>query len=97
MTTPTRAQLAESELAPPVPATAIHSKGDGVVAWQNFIEPEGATTDNIEVSGSHCGLGVNASVLYAVAHRLALPENGWTRFDRRDLRALVYPSSGHVH
>lgn len=93
----TRAQLEESELAPPVPATAIFSKGDGVVAWQNCLEPEGATTDNIEVNGSHCGLGVNAAVLYAVADRLALREGEWKPFERKGLRTLVYPSSGHVH
>ena len=93
----TRAQLRESELAPPVPSTAIFSKGDGVVAWQNCLEPDTATTDNIEVNGSHCGLGVNAAVLYAVADRLALAENAWKPFERRGLRTLVYPSSGHVH
>ena len=93
----TQAQLRESESAPPVPSTAIFSKGDGVVAWQNCLEPETATTDNIEVNGSHCGLGVNASVLYAVADRLALAEDGWKPFVRTGLRTLVYPSSGHVH
>ncbi len=93
----TRAQLDESATVPPVPSTAIFSKGDGVVAWQNCIEPEADTTDNIEVNGSHCGLGVNAAVLYAVADRLALPEGDWKPFERRGLRTLVYPSSGHVH
>lgn len=58
-------QLRESELPPPVPSTAIFSKEDGVVAWQNCIEPEDAFTDNIRVYGSHCGLGVNPVVLYA--------------------------------
>ena len=91
----TQAQLRESHEAPPVPATAIFSKGDGVVAWQNCLEPETPTTDNIEVNGSHCGLGVNASVLYAVADRLALAEGDWKPFVRTGLRTLVYPSSGH--
>lgn len=93
----TQAQLRESEDAPPVPATAIFSKADGIVAWRNCLEPESATTDNIEVYGSHCGLGVNASVLYAVADRLSLPEGEWKPFDRKGLRAAVYPSSGHIH
>ena len=93
----TQAQLRESEAAPPVPATSIFSKGDGIVAWQNCLEPETPTTDNIEVKGSHCGLGVNAAVLYAVADRLALAEDGWKPFERRGLRTFVYPSSGHVH
>jgi pimeloyl-ACP methyl ester carboxylesterase len=93
----TQAQLRESEDAPPVPATAIFSKGDGIVAWQNCLEPPSERTDNIEVYGSHCGLGVNGAVLYAIADRLALAEDGWTPFERTGVKALLYPSSGHVH
>jgi len=93
----TQAQLRESATTPPVPSTAIFTKADGIVAWQNCCEPEDAATDNIEVYGSHCGLGINASVLYAIADRLAQPEGEWAPFERRGLRALVYPSSGHVH
>ena len=91
----TQRQLRESETAPPVPSTAIFSKFDGIVAWQNCLEPETPTTDNIEVAGSHCGLGVNGTVLYAVADRLSQDENGWKPFERRGLKALLYPSSGH--
>lgn len=93
----TQAQLRESRAKPPVPSTAIFTKADGIVAWENCREPADATTDNIEVYGSHCGLGVNASVLYAVADRLAQPEGEWQPFERKGLRALMYPSSGHVH
>lgn len=93
----TQEQLRESHEIPPVPATAIYSKADGIVAWRNCMEPEAATTDNIEVPGSHCGLGVNGLVLYAVADRLAQAEGEWKPFDRTGLRALLYPASGHVH
>lgn len=93
----TQRQLRESELAPPVPSTAIFSKYDGIVAWQSCIEPESATTDNIEVNGSHCGLGVNGAVLYAIADRLSQAEGEWKPFERKGLKALLYPSSGHVH
>jgi pimeloyl-ACP methyl ester carboxylesterase len=94
----TQAQLRESHLPPPVPSTAIFTKEDGVVAWQNCIEPEDALTDNIQVHGSHCGLGVNPVVLYAVADRLAQEEGTWKPFERTGaLRQLVYPSSGHSH
>ena len=93
----TKAQLRESFEVPPVPSTAIYSKTDGIVAWQSCIEPESATTDNIEVVGSHCGLGVNGVVLYAVAERLAQPEGEWKPFSRSGMRALLYPSSGHPH
>ena len=65
-----QAQLAESHEVPPVPSTAIFSRQDGVVAWQNSREPKAPQTDNIEVKGSHCGLGVNPTVLWAIADRL---------------------------
>jgi pimeloyl-ACP methyl ester carboxylesterase len=90
-----QAQLAESHEVPPVPSTAIFSKHDGIVAWQNSREPKAKHTDNIEVKGSHCGLGVNPTVLWAIADRLALPEKGWAPFDRSGLKAMIYPSSGH--
>ena len=93
----TQAQLRESRQQPPVPSTAIYTKADGIVAWQNCCEPAHATTDNIEVYGSHCGLGVNASVLYAIADRLAQADGAWAPFERRGLRAFMYPSSGHLH
>jgi pimeloyl-ACP methyl ester carboxylesterase len=92
-------QLMASVREPPahVPSTAIFSKSDGIVPWRGSIEPEAPLTDNIEVRASHCGLGVNPLVFYAIADRLALPENGWTPFDRtsRSWRRIAYPSSGH--
>jgi pimeloyl-ACP methyl ester carboxylesterase len=88
-------QMVESHHVPPVPSTAIFSKHDGIVAWQNSREPKAAQTDNIEVRGSHCGLGVNPAVMWAIADRLALSETGWRPFDRSGLKSVVYPSSGH--
>jgi pimeloyl-ACP methyl ester carboxylesterase len=93
----TQIDLGHSREAPPVPSTAIYTRGDGIVPWENCVEPESPTTDNIEVRGSHCGLGVNPAVLYAIADRLAQPEGQWKPFDRSRLRAAVYPSSGHLH
>ena len=82
---------------PGIPTTAIYSKTDGVVAWRTCVEPPTALTDNIEVYASHCGLGVNPAVYFALADRLAWPEKEvWQRFDRQSTwRRLVYPSSGH--
>jgi pimeloyl-ACP methyl ester carboxylesterase len=90
-------RLAAGSLPPPVPSTAIYSRSDGIVPWRNCVEPPSAQTDNIEVCGSHCGLGVNPAVLFAVADRLAQPEGGWLPFRRDSWRAAVYPSSGHLH
>jgi pimeloyl-ACP methyl ester carboxylesterase len=92
----TKAQLLESHDAPPVPSTAIYSKGDGIVAWQSCREPDTPTTDNIEIPGSHCGLCVNPIALYAVADRLAQPLGQWKRFGRSGMRALFY-RSGQFH
>jgi pimeloyl-ACP methyl ester carboxylesterase len=85
-------QLAEGILPPPVPSTAIYSREDGVVAWQCCLEPEGPQAENIQVRGSHCGLGVNPVVLYAIADRLAQPEGGWQPFERTGLKAMLYPA-----
>ncbi|MEN2787603.1 esterase/lipase family protein [Sphingomonas qilianensis] len=90
------AQLRESAAPPPVPTTSIFTREDGIVAWQNCIEPEGPESDNIEVIGSHCGLAVNPAVLYAIADRLAQPEGNWHPFERTGLKAMVYPSAGHA-
>jgi hypothetical protein len=76
---------------PPVPSTAIYSRTDGIVAWQGCREQESTTTQNIEVEGSHCGLGHHPAVLYAIADRLAQKEGEWSPFDRGGIRGLVYP------
>ena len=98
----TRKEMIElqSELSIPpegVPSTSIFTKTDGIVAWKTCIEPKAPLTDNIEVFASHCGLGVNAAVFYAVADRLALPDGEWAPFDRASpfWRRALYPSSGH--
>jgi pimeloyl-ACP methyl ester carboxylesterase len=74
-----------------VPATAIYSRSDGVASWQWCLEDEGPRSENIEVYGSHCGLGHNPAALVAIADRLAQPEGEWTPFTPpRTLRHL-YP------
>jgi pimeloyl-ACP methyl ester carboxylesterase len=73
-----------------VPCTAIYSRTDGIVAWRMAMEERGALTDNIEVYGSHCGLGFNPAVYYAIADRLALPDGEFTPFNRAGWRTAVY-------
>src|SRR5262245_41536004 len=75
---------------PGVPCTAIFSRTDGVVAWPRAVERSSGLSESIEVYGSHLGLGVNASVLFATADRLAQPEGNWRPFDRSGWRALMY-------
>ena len=77
--------------APPVPTTSIFSRSDGICAWQTCLNEESEQVENIEVMGSHCGLGHHPAAVYAVADRLAQPEGQWKKFDRSGWRALVYP------
>lgn len=58
---------------PSVPTTSIYSRSDGIVAWQCSLEEPAPHTENIEVRGSHCGLGVNPQVLKIIARKLAQP------------------------
>jgi pimeloyl-ACP methyl ester carboxylesterase len=89
-------RLSVGSTPPPVPSTAIFSRSDGIVPWRNCVEPPGEQTDNIEVCSSHCGLGVNPAVLFAVADRLAQPDGAWSPFRRDGWRGAVYPFSGHL-
>jgi pimeloyl-ACP methyl ester carboxylesterase len=82
--------LASLSTAPPVPTTSIFSRTDGVVAWQCSVQVESTKAENIEVMASHVGLGLNPSVWYAVADRLAQAEGKWKKFDRSGWKQYVY-------
>ena len=78
--------------APPVPTTAIYSKGDGIVNWQTAVQEDGhAESQSIQVRGSHCGMTFNPAVWFLVAERLALADGEWRPFERRSWRNLFYP------
>ncbi len=79
---------------PPVPSTAIYSKSDGIAHWEackNNIEHMTGDTENIEVNGSHMGLGHNAQVIWIVANRLAQPENQWRPFEEHSVLRHMLP------
>jgi pimeloyl-ACP methyl ester carboxylesterase len=82
--------------APSVPTTSIYSRSDGIVAWQGSVQKpadHNLQTENVEVVASHVGLGVNPSAWWAVADRLAQPEDQWRPFERKGtfLHGLIYP------
>jgi pimeloyl-ACP methyl ester carboxylesterase len=88
--TPPALQQVSQPLA--VPSAAIYTRTDGVVAWQTCIETSGPCRENVEVLGSHAGLGLNPAVLWAVADRLGLPQGEWRPFaPPRWLRPLFPP------
>jgi pimeloyl-ACP methyl ester carboxylesterase len=78
--------------APSVPSTSIFSRSDGICAWQACLNSESPIAENIEVYGSHCGLGHHPAAAYAVADRLAQPEGKWTKFERGGWRSMVFPA-----
>ncbi len=83
--------VARVKTPPPVPSTAIYTRTDGIVAWECCKENEAPFTENIEVEGSHCGLGHNPAVLWVVAERLAQKQGTWMPFKRDGLnKALTY-------
>lgn len=69
-----------------VPATSIYTRTDGIVRWHHCLNHDEPTTENVEVFGSHCGLGYNLAALIVVADRLAQPVGSWRPF--RVKRAL---------
>jgi hypothetical protein len=89
-----RALLSNFPLPAPVPTTAIYSKEDGIVHWETCMEDEDDIHQNIQVRGSHCGLGVNPSVLTVIADRLQYDKNNWRYFKPKGLvdSLLFYPS-----
>jgi pimeloyl-ACP methyl ester carboxylesterase len=75
---------------PPVPVTAIVSRSDAIAGFHVCRETPAAQAENIEVMGSHIGLGLNPLVLFAIADRLAQREGAWKYFDRSGLRGVLY-------
>lgn len=79
----------------PVPTTAVYTKEDGVVPWKVCVEKEEtAIHQNVQVRGSHIGLGFNLTVLKIIANRLQHSEENWEHFRPKNLveDLLFYPS-----
>lgn len=89
--TATSARIAELARPLDVPATAIYTRSDGIVAWQACLEQEGPQRENIEVRTTHLGLGFHAPALWVIADRLAQPEGVWTPFQPGLLVAPFFP------
>lgn len=66
---------------PPVPCTAVYSKDDGVVRWEQCVERDAPDAENIELSGvRHEELGTHPKALEVISHRLAQPDGVWKPF-----------------
>lgn len=65
---------------PSVPCTSIVSVDDRVAPPASGFEAPSATSETIEIRGSHTGLANNAAVWEIVADRLAQPQGEWRPF-----------------
>jgi pimeloyl-ACP methyl ester carboxylesterase len=83
------------DIAPPVPTTSILTKTDGVVHWRGSVQDpqktNGHPSENIVVYASHLGLGVNPSVMVALADRLAQADGDWAPFEAKPAHKLLFP------
>jgi triacylglycerol lipase len=72
--------MLSDESPPEVPTTHIYSRTDGVVHWESCVDLSGApTVENVEVMGSHVGMGLNPDVYRVIADRLAMPRRSRLR------------------
>ena len=87
-----RAKKMREHQLPPVPLSCLYSLGDGVVPPQaaTVDAAPGSERENIQVAGSHNGLGFNALVLAILSDRLAQPEGQWRPFKPAGVRGSVY-------
>jgi Alpha/beta hydrolase family len=68
--------------APLVPTTSIYSRTDGIVAWQSCRHPiPGKAIQDVEIKGSHIGMGWNPAVMRVVADRLAQQPGRWRPYE----------------
>src|SRR4051794_40510959 len=63
-----------------IPTTSIYSRSDAIVPWRtSMLQPTGRH-ENVEIRGSHLGLGHNPAVIVVVADRLAQRTGRWQPF-----------------
>lgn len=63
--------LSRNKLGFSQPVTSIFSKADGIVSWEASLDVYNRQARNIEVGGSHLGLGLNTRVWQLIACILA--------------------------
>jgi hypothetical protein len=78
-----------------VPATAVFTRSDGIVPWHACLASEDAINQNVEVFGSHSGLGVNVAALVVAADRLSQKPFEWRRFEPPGGAEWWFPSRIH--
>ncbi len=65
---------------PDIPTTSVYSRTDAIVSWRASLLATRSLHENVEVRGSHLGLGHNPAVAVVVADRLAQHPERWQPF-----------------
>jgi pimeloyl-ACP methyl ester carboxylesterase len=87
--------LKELEPIPDVPICCIYTKTDGLLPWKHCMEAETYRKNikNIEVFGSHSGMGANASVMLITANALSANIKGTEIQDETsNIERILYPN-----
>ena len=79
-----------------VPMTSIYSRADQIVPWQASLIGPANQAENVEVPGSHLGLGHNPAALAVIADRLHRPADQWQPFEPPTW-AERWLTKGHEH
>ena len=77
-----------------IPTTSVYSRSDAIVVWRESLMPSGALRENVEVRGSHLGLGHNPAVAVVVADRLAQHPETWQPFQSPRWARAWLPTAG---
>jgi pimeloyl-ACP methyl ester carboxylesterase len=72
--------LSGRRFPPAIPTTSVYSRSDAIVPWRMSLLPARERSENVEVRGSHLGLGHNPMVAVVVADRLAQRVGSWKPF-----------------
>jgi hypothetical protein len=80
--------------SPLVPSTSIFTRADGIVPWESCLDEPSPSSENVEVRGSHTGLGHNPAALLVLLDRLRLSIDTFHAFDASNLnekQQFLYP------
>jgi hypothetical protein len=69
----------------------VYTRTDGIVHWSTCLVERGPAAENVEVHGSHCGLGFNPAAVMVIADRLAQRDGEWTHFRAPLCARALYP------
>ena len=79
---------------PPIPATSIYARNDGVVDWRGCLHEAGDTlAENVEVTAAHFAMLFNPETYCVIGDRLAQDPDKWRPFNPGDYASFQFPDA----